>query len=192
MLVHFVYRLDKRGLEHIPDDGPALLVCNHVSYADALVISAACRRPIRFIMEAGIFKVPVLSSIFRGMKAIPVAPAKEDPQTYQRAFDVVAELRDGNLVCIFPEGRLTADGDIGDFRPGMMRILKETPVPVVPLALSGLWHSVFSRKEKLFWRRWPKGIWPKIAIRVGTPVDAPRATPEQMRAHVVTLRGAWQ
>ncbi|HLF24607.1 MAG TPA: 1-acyl-sn-glycerol-3-phosphate acyltransferase, partial [Burkholderiales bacterium] len=146
LLIHFIYRLRKSGLENIPDEGPALLVCNHVVYVDALVISAACRRPIRFIMEAGIFKIPLLSTVFRGMKAIPVASAKEDPETYRRAFDIVAaELRDGNLVCIFPEGRLTADGEIGEFRPGMMRILTETAVPVVPLALSGLWNSIFSR-----------------------------------------------
>src|SRR5207247_8675161 len=106
LLIHFIYRLDKRTLENIPEEGPALLICNHVSYADALVISAACRRPIRFIMESAIFKIPLLGAIFRGMKAIPVASAKVDPQTYERAFEIVAaELRDGNLVCIFPEGR---------------------------------------------------------------------------------------
>jgi MFS family permease len=75
LLVHFVYRLERRGLDHIPDEGPALLICNHVGFADAIVISAACRRPIRFIMEASIFRIPVLSQIFRGMKAIPVASA---------------------------------------------------------------------------------------------------------------------
>lgn len=193
LLVHFIYRLDKRGLDNIPDDGPALLVCNHVGYVDALVISAACRRPIRFIMEAGIFKIPLLSGIFRGMKAIPVASAKEDPQTYQRAFEIVAaELRDGNLVCIFPEGRLTADGEMSEFRPGMMRILKETPVPVVPLALSGLWDSIFSRKEKSIWRRWPRAVWPKIALRVGSPIDAATTSPEYLRERVLALRGAWQ
>ena len=193
LLIHFIYRLRKSGLENIPDEGPALLVCNHVGYVDALVISAACRRPIRFIMEAGIFKIPLLSAVFRGMKAIPVASAKEDPETYRRAFEIVAaELRDGNLVCIFPEGQLTADGEVGEFRPGVMRILKETPVPVVPLALSGLWDSIFSRKEKSPWRRLPKGIWPKIALKVGAPVEPAQVTPEGLRKHVVALRGAWQ
>ncbi len=193
LLVHFVYRLDKRGLENIPDEGPALLVCNHVSFADALVISAACRRPIRFIMESGIFKIPLLGQIFRGMKAIPVAPAKVDPQTYAHAFEIVAkELRDGNLVCIFPEGRLTADGEVGEFRPGMLRILKETPVPVVPLALSGLWHSMFSRKERALWRRWPKGVWPKIALRAGASIESAQATLQMARERVLALRGTWQ
>ena len=146
-----------------PTQGPALLICNHVGFADAIVISAACPRPIRFIMESSIFRIPVLSAIFRGMKAIPVAPAKEDPEVYERAFQIVAaELRDGQLVCIFPEGRLTPDGEIGEFRAGMMRILKETPVPVVPMALSGLWDSMFSRKYGQVWQRWPRRFWPKI------------------------------
>ena len=191
ILVHFIYRLDKRGLENIPQEGAALLICNHVGFADAIVISAACPRPIRFIMESSIFKIPVLSTLFRGMKAIPVAPAKQDPQVYARAFELVAqELQAGNLVCIFPEGRLTADGEIGEFRAGMMRILKETPVPVVPLALSGLWDSMFSRKYSQVWRRWPRRFWPKIALAAGPAIDAAVAEPTMLRQHVVELRVA--
>jgi 1-acyl-sn-glycerol-3-phosphate acyltransferase len=191
LLVHFIYRLERRGIDNIPEDGPALLICNHVGFADAIVISAACPRPIRFIMECSIFRIPVLSTIFRGMKAIPVAPAKEDPQVYERAFELVArELRAGNLVCIFPEGRLTADGEIGEFRSGMMRILAETPVPVVPLALSGLWDSMFSRKYKSPWTRWPRRFWPKITLRAGAAVAACDADLADLRGRVAELRGA--
>jgi hypothetical protein len=191
ILVHFIYRLDKRGLSHIPTEGPALLICNHVGFADAIVISAACPRPIRFIMESGIFKIPLLSTVFRGMKAIPVAPAKEDPEVYARAFELVAqELRDGNLVCIFPEGRLTKDGKIGAFRTGMMRILQDTPVPVVPLALSGLWDSMFSRKYPYVWQRWPRRFWPKISLSIGQPIPAAVAELGMLRQRVVELRGA--
>jgi 1-acyl-sn-glycerol-3-phosphate acyltransferase len=190
LLVHFIYRLRTRGTEHIPVHGPALLICNHVGFADALVISAGCPRPVRFIMEASIFRIPLLSLIFRGMKAIPVAPAKEDPEVYERAFQTVAsELRDGQLVCIFPEGRLTSDGEIGEFRAGMMRILKETPVPVVPLALTGLWDSMFSRKYGAWWRRWPRRIWPRIGLAAGAPIPAERADLQSMRQAVVELRG---
>lgn len=193
ILVHFIYRLDKRGLENIPAQGPALLICNHVGFADAIVISAACPRPIRFIMESSIFKVPVLSTIFRGMKAIPVAPAKQDPEVYERAFQIVArELRDGQLVCIFPEGRLTADGEIGPFRPGMMRILDETPVPVVPLSLSGLWDSMFSRKYGPVWNRWPRRIWAKLTLKAGPTVPPDQVVLEDLRRRVVELRGAQQ
>jgi 1-acyl-sn-glycerol-3-phosphate acyltransferase len=191
LLVHFIYRLDKRGLDNIPAEGPALLICNHVGFADAIVISAGCPRPIRFIMESSIFKIPLLSMLFRGMKAIPVAPAKEDPEVYARAFELVAqELRDGNLVCIFPEGRLTKDGEIGAFRTGMMRILKETPVPVVPLALSGLWDSMFSRKYGALWQRWPRRFWPKISLSIGAPIAPAAAEIGVLRERVVELRGA--
>jgi 1-acyl-sn-glycerol-3-phosphate acyltransferase len=191
LLVHFIYRLETRGTGHIPAQGPALLICNHVGFADALVISAGCPRPVRFIMEASIFRIPVLSAIFRGMKAIPVAPAKEDAAVYERAFQIVAqELRDGQLVCIFPEGRLTSDGEIGEFRAGMMRILKETPVPVVPMALTGLWDSMFSRKYGAVWRRWPRRFWPKIGLRIGPPIPPERAELQSLRQAVVELRGA--
>jgi len=190
LLIHFVYRLDRRGIDNIPEEGPALLICNHVGFADAIVISAACPRPIRFIMESSIFKIPVLSTIFRGMKAIPVAPQKEDPAVYERAFELVAaELRDGNLVCIFPEGRLTPDGEIGEFRAGMMRILKETPVPVVPLSLSGLWDSMFSRKYKQVWKRLPRRFLAKITLKAGEPVPAEQADVQDLRQRVVALRG---
>jgi len=190
LLVHFIYRLKTRGTEHIPTQGPALLICNHVGFADALVISAGCPRPVRFIMEASIFRIPVLSAIFRGMKAIPVAQAKEDAEVYERAFQIVAqELRDGQLVCIFPEGRLTSDGEIGEFRAGMMRILKETPVPVVPMALTGLWDSMFSRKYGAVWRRWPRRFWPKIGLMVGAPIPPEHASLQTLRDAVVTLRG---
>lgn len=191
LLIHFVYRLDRRGVDNIPETGPALLICNHVGFADAIVISAACPRPIRFIMESSIFKIPVLSTIFRGMKAIPVAPQKEDPEVYERAFQLVAaELRDGNLVCIFPEGRLTPDGEIGEFRAGMMRILKDTPVPVVPLSLSGLWDSMFSRKYKQVWKRLPRRFLAKITLKVGEPVPAEQVDVQNLRQRVVELRGA--
>jgi 1-acyl-sn-glycerol-3-phosphate acyltransferase len=190
LLVHFIYRLKRQGIENIPTQGPALLICNHVGFADAIVISAACPRPIRFIMESSIFKIPVVSAIFRGMKAIPVAPAKVDREVYERAFQTVAkELRDGELVCIFPEGRLTPDGEIGEFRSGMMRILEETPVPVVPLALSGLWDSMFSRKYQAVWRRWPRRFWPKITLRAGKPIPPERASLQELRNAVVALRG---
>src|SRR5690606_12620046 len=190
LLVNFIYRLDRRGIENIPERGPALLICNHVSYADAIVISAGCSRPIRFIMESSIFKIPVLSTIFRGMKAIPVAPAKQDPVVYERAFEIVAEeLQRGNLVCIFPEGRLTPDGEVQEFRAGMLRILKETPVPVIPMALSGLWNSMFSRKYKAVWKRWPRRFLPKITLNVGEPVPPEDVQLDTLRSKVIELRG---
>jgi 1-acyl-sn-glycerol-3-phosphate acyltransferase len=189
LLIHVIYRLRVTGIDNIPERGPALLICNHVSFVDPIVISAACRRPVRFIMDAGIFRIPVLNTIFRGMKAIPVAPQKENPEVYERAFQVAAqELRDGQLVCIFPEGRITRDGEVAEFRAGMLRILKETPVPVVPIALSNLWGSMFSRFERSLWKRLPRRYLAKITLAVGQPVPPEEVTLDGLRAAVLSLR----
>jgi 1-acyl-sn-glycerol-3-phosphate acyltransferase len=189
LLVHSVYRVEERGLDNIPAHGAALLVCNHVSFVDALVISAACRRPIRFVMEAAIFAAPVINLLARGMKAVPIAPAREDPAIYQHAFATVArELADGQLVCIFPEGRLTTDGLVGPFRPGLMRILAETPVPVVPLALSGLWGSIFSRRSGRVWGPLVRSLSRRIGIAAGAAVTPGEVTPELLRERVLALR----
>jgi 1-acyl-sn-glycerol-3-phosphate acyltransferase len=140
-------------------------------------------------MEASIFRIPVLNGVFRGMKAIPVAPAKEDPEVYERAFEVVAkELREGQLVCIFPEGRLTKDGEVGEFRAGMLRILKETPVPVIPLGLSNLWGSMFSRFAKSLWTRLPRRYLAKITLAVGKPIQPEDVSLEGLRDAVLALR----
>ncbi|MBC8008120.1 MAG: MFS transporter [Prolixibacteraceae bacterium] len=182
MLVHSVYRLTTVGTASIPEEGPALLVCNHQSLADALVITAACRRPIRFVMYYAIFNVPVLRFIFRSMKAIPIAGSKEAPDILERAYDdIAAALADGQLVCIFPEGQLTRDGEIGPFRPGVMRILQRSAVPVIPMALSGLWRSIFSRNRN----KWKVAtLFPAISLTVGSPVDPQTVTPESLHASV--------
>jgi 1-acyl-sn-glycerol-3-phosphate acyltransferase len=189
LLVHTLYRLTVQGRDHLPERGAALLVCNHVSFADALVISAACPRPIRFVMESAIFAAPVIHVLARGMKAVPIASRREDPVVYERAFEIVAqELRGGQLVCIFPEGRLTTDGEVGEFRPGLMRILAETPVPVVPMALSGLYDSVFSRRPGRFWGLLLKSLSGHVGITIGEPVPATVVTPELLRERVLALR----
>jgi len=191
VLIHSLYRLEERGLDNIPAEGAALLVCNHVSFADALVISAACPRPIRFVMERAIFEAPVINVLARGMKAVPIAPRQVDAEVYEQAFATVArELSAGHLVCIFPEGRLTADGAVAPFRPGLMRILAQTPVPVVPLALSGLWGSVFSRHRARALAPLLRSVSSRVGIAAGTPVPPGEATPELLRERVLALRGA--
>jgi 1-acyl-sn-glycerol-3-phosphate acyltransferase len=191
ILIHTVYRLEKTGLERIPEEGAAIVVCNHVSYVDALVISAACRRPIRWVMYHRIFAVPLLSFFFRTARAIPIAPAKEDAKLLEAAYEAVArELADGQLVGLFPEGQLTSDGEIGEFRGGVTKILERTPVPVVPLALSGLWHSVFARSRGK--GRRGVGLFRHIRLAIGAPVAAPEVAPERLRATVLELRGDWR
>jgi 1-acyl-sn-glycerol-3-phosphate acyltransferase len=191
ILIHSVYRLRKAGLERIPQEGPAILVCNHVSYVDALVISAACRRPIRWVMDHHIFRVPVLSFFFRTARAIPIAPAREDPELLERAYERIAgELSAGELVGLFPEGRLTSDGEMNEFRGGVMRILEKAPVRVVPMALSGLWQSLFARnRDKL---RHAMRLFPKIRLAVGEPLAPQQVSPQGLHASVLELRGAWR
>ena len=138
LLGHSMYRVQHRGLQHIPDEGAALLVCNHVSFVDALLIGGAVRRPIRFVMYYKIYRLPVLNFIFRTAGTIPIAGRHEDLEIYEKAFQRINQyLKDGELVCIFPEGKLTADGEINEFKSGVTRILEETPVPVIPMALQG-------------------------------------------------------
>ena len=192
MLIHTIYRLDMRGLDNIPEHGPALIVCNHVSFVDALVVMAACPRPIRFIMDHQIFRWPVLNFVFRQSRAIAIAPAKEDPAMMERAFDIAAQaLKDGDLVGIFPEGRITETGDMYSFRPGYLRILErlEVPVPVVPVALQGLWGSFFSRKEgPAMTKPFRRGVFSKIGLAVGMPVPA-TTPPNNLQTIVTALRG---
>ena len=146
MVTRLVYRFKVRGDENIPTTGAAILVCNHVSFVDAVLLMAASPRPIRFIMDQQIFKMPVLGWFFKLAKAIPIASQRVDPAAYEQAFARASEvLADGDLLCIFPEGALTRDGELGEFKGGVMKLLETNPVPVVPLALQNLWGSYFSR-----------------------------------------------
>ncbi|BCQ70608.1 1-acyl-sn-glycerol-3-phosphate acyltransferase [Pseudomonas protegens] len=187
LLSHSMYRVEHRNLELIPDEGAALLVCNHVSFVDALLIGGAVRRPIRFVMYYKIYNLPVLNFIFRTAGTIPIAGRHEDLQIYEKAFQRIAQyLRDGELVCIFPEGKLTADGQINEFKGGLTRILEETPVPVIPMALQGLWGSFFSRDpSKGFFHR----FWSRVTLVAGPSVAVDAAEPAQLQAMVAQLRG---
>jgi 1-acyl-sn-glycerol-3-phosphate acyltransferase len=191
MLTWFSYRLKVTGLDHIPDEGPALLVCNHVSFVDWLFVGGAVRRPVRFVMYAGFAKHPVMRALVADAKIIPIASAKEDPEALGRAMDqIAADLAAGELVCIFPEGKLTDDGEIEVFKPGVERILARTPVMVVPLALRGLWGSFFSKQDgKAFGRPFRRGMWSRVELVVGEPVAPENATAARLPVEVAKLRG---
>jgi 1-acyl-sn-glycerol-3-phosphate acyltransferase len=191
IIVSVLYRIRVEGAENVPDEGPAVLVANHVSFMDPLIVNAATRRPPRFVMYYKIFNIPVLRFIFRTAKAIPIAGRKEDEALMERAFaEVDATLADGGLVCIFPEGGITRDGEIGPFRPGIERILAARPVPVVPIALRGLWGSVFSRRDSTLGRmRLPRRFRAHIEVAIGPPVPPEQATAAELEARVRALRG---
>ncbi|VFT41994.1 acetyltransferase [Pseudomonas aeruginosa] len=187
LLSHTMYRVRHVNLEAIPDEGAAVLVCNHVSYVDALLIAGSIRRPVRFVMYYRIFSLPVLNFVFRTAGAVPIAARHEDEGIYERAFQRIADyLRDGELVCIFPEGKLTADGEMNEFRAGIERIIEETPVPVIPMALQGLWGSFFSRDpNKGFFRR----LWSRVSLVAGESVAPGAVERLDLQARVTSLRG---
>lgn len=189
-LVHAMYRYGKRELHRVPEQGPALLVCNHVSFVDAFIVAAAFKRPVRFIMDHRIYSHPMINWIFRIGQVIPIAPKRDDAALMESAFErTAAALRRGELVCIFPEGKITWDGELNPFRPGVERIVAETPVPVVPIALRGLWGSFFSRRGGPAMRRWPRRWWSKIELRAGRPVAAKEASATRLQDAVAQLRG---
>ena len=202
LLVRTLYRLRERDVDPaIPADGAALIVCNHVSYMDALILSAAIPRPVRFVMDHRIFAIPGLRWIFRHAKAIPIAGAKDDPALMQRAFDTIdAALAEGELVGIFPEGRLTSDGEIATFRTGVERILARAQargqqVPVVALALRGMWTSMWSRHHAQAGSRFarmrvPRRLRARIEVVAAPRIEASTdLTAPILEAEVRALRG---
>jgi 1-acyl-sn-glycerol-3-phosphate acyltransferase len=194
LLIHTIHRVVTVDVDRIPDEGPAVLVCNHVSYVDAIVIGAASPRPIRFVMDHRIFRNPFLGWIFRTAKAIPIAAAKEDPWLMEKAFvDIAQALHEGDLVCIFPEGKLTSTGEMNEFRGGIAKIVARSKVPVIPMALRGLWGSLLTRDpSNLFERSFSRGLRSKLALAVGRPVAPQEATPENLYQQVLALRGDWK
>jgi len=191
MLTHTMYRVTHKNLHNLPQKSGALLVCNHVSYMDALLLSAVCPRLIRFVMEEDYANLPPLRRFLNRAGVIPISATNR--RSIMRAFNEVEQaLAEGHIVCIFPEGKLTSDGEMNDFLRGMDLILKRSPVPVIPVALKGMWGSYFSRYKGSACKGLPSRFWSKIEIEVGTPVDSNLASTESMHQKVSELRGNWR
>jgi len=192
---HIVYRFRVRGEEHIPVAGPAVLACNHVSFVDAVLLMAASPRPIYFVMDHRIFRLPVLGWLFRLARAIPIAPQKDDPAVYEAAFERAAQvLRDGDLLAIFPEGAITRDGQLQPFKGGIMKVLERVRAegiepPVVPMALTSLWGSFFSRIEQggAMVRPFRRGMFNRVGLNVGAPMAASQVEPAGLQQRVAAL-----
>ncbi len=188
-----LYRLEVKGMEQVPDHGAALVVCNHVSYMDAVLVMGALPRPARFVMYYKIFQQPLTNIVFRAARAIPIAGIKENEALMEEAFARIdAALAEGEIVGIFPEGALTTDGEIAQFKKGVERILATRPVPVVPMALCGMWESMWSRRDDSVLRRarLPRRFRAHVELRVGAPVSPEEASAETLEAKVRELRGA--
>ncbi len=190
LVINVVYRIRPSGLENIPQDGPAVVVCNHVSFMDPVILGGSVTRPMRFVMYYKIFQMPFLSFIFRNAKAIPIASRLEDEELMNQAFESVdAELAAGHIVCIFPEGGLTPDGNVQRFKPGIEKIIARRGVPVIPVALGRLWGSWFSRRDNGGLRKIPGRLFARVPVIVGAPVSGADATAEKLELLVRTLRG---
>ncbi len=194
ILIRTIHRVKTINSDLIPADGAAVLVCNHVSYVDAIVIMAASPRSIRFVMDYRIFKIPVLAWLFRAAKAIPIAQAKENPELMERAFaQIAAALEDGDLVCLFLEGKLTSTSKMNECYGGIMKLVERTPVPIIPMALIGLWASMWTRGAgNPFHRSFKRGLLSTLQLAVGKPVALEQATPEYLQQQVQALREVWQ
>lgn len=188
LLSHTLYRVKHKGLEVVPEKGGAMIVCNHVSYVDALLLAGAVRRPIRFIMYKPIYELPVLNFIFRVGGAIPIISQHADKVAYDRAMeDIEQGLKQGDLLCIFPEGKLTQDGEMSEFKTGIERILEKTPVPVIPMGLRGLWGSFFSHRGGNALTTWPRRFWSKVDVVAGDILPAEGAKAPMLHARVKAL-----
>lgn len=191
MMIRVLYRIRVSGLENIPEEGPAIVVCNHVSFVDALIVGGSVRRPLRFVMYHKIFRIPGMNFLFRTARAIPIAPAKEDPAMLERAYaEIDRALKAGEIIGLFPEGGLTPDGDIQGFRSGIEKILAVNPVPVVPMAVRGLWGSMWSRIDSRLRRaRLPRRFRAEIELLAAAPMPAEGLTAGLLEAQVRAMRG---
>jgi len=184
----FIYRPNYIGFDKIPADGPVILISNHVSYMDGPIINAGCARPVHYVIDEDIYNAPGVHFIMSRAKAIPIAPNRK---SVEHAFDLISQaLKDGGVVCIFPEGFLTFTGGLGRFRPGIEWIIKRDPVPIVPIALSGLWGSVFSRQyrgsiRRFIPRRWIRG---HVVVKCGELIDPSRAKVNELQDILMKLK----
>jgi len=187
---HLRYHLRIRGLEHVPRTGAAVLVANHVTYADSLVLAGILSRPPRFLVYHALYEQPALNWFFRKVRAIPIASRREDPERLEVALrEAVRALQDGELLGVFPEGQLTRTGDIGPFRAGVEQILAEAPAPVVPIALRGLWGSVLSHAGGPPFSRLPSPRRRTIDVTFGPPLRPEGLTASALERIVREMRG---
>jgi 1-acyl-sn-glycerol-3-phosphate acyltransferase len=189
LLIHTIYRVRVSGMENIPEEGPVIVASNHVSFVDPLIIGGMIRRPVNFVMYHKIYDIPLLKFIFRTGKAIPIAGRSEDPDILDAAYRRIHEvLASDGVLGIFPEGRITGDGEIAAFKPGVEKVVSEQAVPVVPIALCNLWGSLFSRRDPLHKRR-PYKFWAHIDMRIGPALTPSEVTAARLEDEVRRLRG---
>ena len=186
LLVKALFKLKVSGAGNIPSNGPCILASNHVTYFDWAILSSFSPRPIRFTMFVGYFLKP-LRWFFALAQVVPICSKALDPEVYERAFDELSShLRQSRMICIFPEGMLTLDGEMHEFKHGIDKILKRNPVPVVPIRLSyslfGHWSSKSSDHYRFFNR-------PIIRVVFGKKMEPETVDAHSLEDVVRSLRG---
>ncbi|MCL9783090.1 MFS transporter [Vibrio sp. S4M6] len=191
ILTHTIYKVKHKNFHHLPENGGALIVCNHVSYMDALLLSAICPRLIRFVMEEDYAQFKPLQRFYQRAGVIPISATNKS--AIRAALKSVEDaLNDGELVCIFPEGKLTPDGEVQEFRRGVDLILRNATAPVIPIALKGMWGSYFSRYKGRACKGLPSRFRTKIEIEAAPPIEAAQVDTVSLRNVVSELRGGWR
>jgi acyl-[acyl-carrier-protein]-phospholipid O-acyltransferase/long-chain-fatty-acid--[acyl-carrier-protein] ligase len=189
LLTRTLYRVRVLGRENIPAKGGALFVCNHVSFVDALLLIASTDRRVRFVLFAGIYELPYVKPFARILGAIPISSAQR-PRDLIKSLRTASEaIRAGDVVCIFAEGQITRIGQLLPFRRGMEQIMKDVEAPIVPVALDGVWGSIFSFEKRRFVWKWPRRIPYPVTVSFGPPMPA-RATASEVRQAVQELLAA--
>lgn len=187
-LLHGAYRLRIEGREHVPPHGAALVLSSHVAFHDFLFAGVAMGRPVRFVMHQHHFRYPALRAFFGACRVIPIAPAKEDPARLAEAMEAIdAALAQGELVVMFPEGRMSEDGSLSEIRPGLERIVARRPVPVIPVVVDGLFGSWMSRAHGEPMSTRPRRFRAPVTIRVGAPIAPEHVTASRVRACMEAL-----
>jgi acyl-[acyl-carrier-protein]-phospholipid O-acyltransferase/long-chain-fatty-acid--[acyl-carrier-protein] ligase len=192
ILTNTIYRVRVLGRDHIPEKGGALFVCNHVSFVDALLLLASTDRQVRFMMFKGHYELPYMRPFARILGVIPIS-SEQRPREMLRSLQTASEaIRAGDVVCIFAEGQITRIGHLLPFRRGFERIMQDVEAPIIPVALDGVWGSIFSFHKGRFLWKLPRRLPYPITVNYGKPLPH-TATPFEVRSAVQELLvEAWQ
>lgn len=186
MAVHIVYRIRVSGSRNIPQRGAALLIPNHVSWADALILIAVCRRRIRFVMERSIYDTPFFNRIFRFKGVIPVSASDDKKQLLEFVRRSRQVIEDGDLLCIFAEGSITRDGQVQEFMAGFERVVKGRDCPIIPVYLDGLWGSILSYAHGRLLSKFPSFFRRTVSVLIGEAMPA-ESSAKELRQAVMAL-----
>jgi acyl-[acyl-carrier-protein]-phospholipid O-acyltransferase/long-chain-fatty-acid--[acyl-carrier-protein] ligase len=192
VLTHTLYRIKVLGRDNITERGGALFICNHLSHVDALLLMSSTDRHIKFLMYKGIYEKPAMKPFARILGVIPIASEQRPREMIQSLREATEAIKAGHVVCIFPEGQITRIGFMLPFQRGFERIMKDVDAPIIPIALDGVWGSIFSFEKGRFLWKFPREVPYPVTVNFGKPL-LPTASPFEVRQAVQELMvEAWR